>query len=54
MAGKAYETPALRVLGTLTGLTMGMNGSCPDGGGQNNQLGGMSGCGQSEMDPIPQ
>jgi hypothetical protein len=43
-----YEKPELRVLGTLTSLTMGQNGSCPDGGGQNiNQLGGMSNCGVS-------
>lgn len=31
-----YNTPELRVLGTLSGLTLGMNGSCPDGGGRNN------------------
>ena len=51
-----YETPILRVLGTFSGLTMGQNGSCPDGGGRNNtQLGGGSvngnpqkdGCGKS-------
>jgi hypothetical protein len=36
-----YQTPELRVLGTLSGLTLGMNGSCPDGGARNNtQLGG--------------
>lgn len=41
-----YEKPALRRLGALSLLTMGMNGSCPDGMGQNDtQLGGMSeGC----------
>jgi hypothetical protein len=44
-----YQKPELRALGTLTSLTMGQNGSCPDGGGQNNntQLGGMSDCGVS-------
>jgi hypothetical protein len=31
-----YSTPELRVIGTLSGLTLGMNGSCPDGGGRNN------------------
>ncbi len=36
-----YETPKLRALGTFSGLTMGQNGSCPDGGARNNtQLGG--------------
>lgn len=51
MGNKAYERPRLRELGTLSGLTMGMNGSCPDGGGLNpNQLGGMSDCGVSGMD----
>jgi hypothetical protein len=43
-----YAKPELRALGTLSGLTMGQNGSCPDGGGLNNtQLGGMSDCGVS-------
>ena len=43
-----YAKPELRALGSLTGLTMGMNGSCPDGGALNNtQLGGMSDCGVS-------
>lgn len=43
-----YETPRLRALGSLSSLTLGMNGSCPDGGGHNNtQLGGMSNCGVS-------
>ena len=38
---KQYERPTLRRLGTLSVLTMGMNGSCPDGGSQNiTQLGG--------------
>lgn len=44
---KHYETPRLRELGSLATLTMGMNGSCPDGNGNNNQLGGMSTCGVS-------
>lgn len=44
-----YTTPTLRRLGTLSALTMGMNGSCPDGNGNNNQLGGMSDCGVSGM-----
>ncbi len=45
-----YERPALRALGSFTELTLGMNGSCPDGNGLNNtQHGGMSmGC-QSGM-----
>ncbi len=51
-----YETPRLRTLGTFSGLTMGQNGSCPDGAARNNnQLGGgavgtptgQNGCGQS-------
>ena len=53
-----YQTPRLRGLGTFSGLTMGNNGSCPDGGSRNDdtQLGGGSvdvnegqtdGCGQS-------
>ena len=45
-----YQTPELRVLGTLSELTLGQNGSCPDGGGLNNtQLGGgfTPGCGKS-------
>ena len=48
-----YEAPLLRSLGTLAGLTMGMNGSCPDGNGQNNQLGGMSNCGVSDDMMMP-
>jgi hypothetical protein len=45
-----YATPELRRLGSLSGLTMGQNGSCPDGGSLNNtQLGGMSTCGVSGM-----
>jgi hypothetical protein len=31
-----YTKPELRVLGTLSGLTLGVGGSCPDGGGRNN------------------
>lgn len=50
MGNKPYERPRLRDLGTLSGLTMGMNGSCPDGTGLINQLGGMSECGVSGMD----
>ena len=43
-----YSTPQLKSLGSLASLTLGQNGSCPDGGGQNNtQLGGMSDCGVS-------
>ena len=43
-----YSKPELRSLGSLAALTLGQNGSCPDGGGHNNtQLGGMSTCGVS-------
>lgn len=52
-----YSTPELRPLGSFASLTMGQNGSCPDGNGRNNtQLGGgdagtgtggKNGCGQS-------
>lgn len=43
-----YSTPELSRLGSLASLTLGMNGSCPDGGGLNNtQLGGASDCGIS-------
>jgi hypothetical protein len=44
-----YKTPELKSLGTLTSLTLGMNGSCPDGGvlAPDTQLGGMSDCGVS-------
>jgi hypothetical protein len=43
-----YSTPELKVLGSLAALTLGQNGSCPDGGGHNDtQLGGMSDCGVS-------
>lgn len=38
-----YEKPALRALGTFTELTLGMNGSCPDGGGLNTQAPNMAG-----------
>lgn len=33
---RAYHTPELRVLGSFASLTLGNNGSCPDGGGRNN------------------
>jgi hypothetical protein len=42
-----YEQPTLRSLGTFSQLTLGMNGSCPDGNGNSNQLGGMGECGVS-------
>ncbi len=36
-----YVTPELRSLGSFASLTLGQNGSCPDGNGRNvNQLGG--------------
>ncbi len=36
-----YTTPELRMLGSFASLTLGVNGSCPDGGGRNVvQLGG--------------
>ena len=35
-----YITPEVRMLGTFAGLTMGNNGSCPDGNGENDQVGG--------------
>ncbi len=36
-----YTTPALTNLGSLASLTLGMGGSCLDGGARNNnQLGG--------------
>ncbi|CAN5883376.1 hypothetical protein BH23ACT2_BH23ACT2_24710 [soil metagenome] len=45
---KTYRTPKLRQLGSLSSLTLGMNGSCPDGNSENNtQQGGMSNCGVS-------
>lgn len=45
-----YEKPELHELGSFTELTLGMNGSCPDGNGNNiTQLGGMSDCGVSGM-----
>ena len=48
---KSYSKPELRRLGSFSQLTLGMGGSCPDGGGLNNtQLGGMSNCGVSGMD----
>lgn len=33
---RAYNTPELRTLGSFASLTLGNNGSCPDGGGRNN------------------
>ncbi len=43
-----YKTPTLKRFGTLSSLTLGQGGSCPDGGGMNvTQVGGMSDCGQS-------
>lgn len=43
-----YEKPVLRELGSFADLTLGMNGSCPDGNSNNvTQLGGMSNCGVS-------
>ncbi len=35
-----YFTPELRALGAFADLTKGQGGSCPDGGGQNDQVGG--------------
>ena len=36
-----YTTPELRGLGSFASLTLGQNGSCPDGGGRNStQRGG--------------
>jgi hypothetical protein len=31
--GVRYSTPELKFLGSLAALTLGQNGSCPDGGG---------------------
>ncbi len=31
-----YTTPELRKLGSFASLTLGENGSCPDGNGRNN------------------
>jgi hypothetical protein len=42
-----YREPSLRFLGTLADLTLGNNGSCPDGNGDNDQVGGASDCGVS-------
>jgi hypothetical protein len=45
-----YTKPVLRDLGSFSELTLGMNGSCPDGNSNNiDQLGGMGDCGVSEM-----
>jgi hypothetical protein len=46
---KAYKKPELRRLGSFSQLTLGAGGSCPDGNGNNNQVGGMSTCGVSGM-----
>ena len=35
-----YMTPELRELGSFASLTLGNNGSCPDGNGENDQVGG--------------
>lgn len=35
-----YSKPELRSLGSLAALTLGNNGSCPDGNGENDQVGG--------------
>ncbi len=40
---KQYEKPALRRLGSLSTLTMGMSGSIPDGNSQNAGPLGMAG-----------
>ena len=45
-----YTTPQLRSLGSFASLTLGMGGSCMDGGGRNNtQLGGGSIGGQQSV-----
>lgn len=49
-----YTPPVLRSLGSLAELTLGMGGSCLDGGGRNNtQLGGgaIGGAGDVECGP---
>ncbi len=49
-----YQTPRLRLLGTFSGLTMGVGGSCPDGGARNvTQLGGGSIGGTSDPECGP-
>ena len=51
---KVYNSPELRGLGSFASLTLGMNGSCPDGGGRNNtQLGGGSIGGTSDVECGP-
>ena len=42
-----YKTPTLKRFGTLSSLTLGQGGSCPDGNTNVTQMGGMSSCGQS-------
>ncbi|HEV2068233.1 MAG TPA: hypothetical protein VGR26_02855 [Acidimicrobiales bacterium] len=49
-----YLTPELRNFGTFAGLTKGVGGSCPDGGGRNNtQLGGGSIEGETSVECGP-
>ena len=51
---KTYTTPELRRLGSFASLTLGVGGSCPDGGGRNNtQLGGGSIGGGSSVECGP-
>ncbi len=42
-----YNTPTLKRFGTLSSLTLGQGGSCPDGNTNVTQMGGMSECGTS-------
>ena len=42
-----YKTPTLKRFGTLSSLTLGQGGSCPDGNTNVTQMGGMSSCGTS-------
>lgn len=44
---KRYERPALRRFGSLSVLTMGMNGSCPDGGSPAPINDNQKGCGNT-------
>lgn len=50
-----YATPELRHFGSFVGLTKGVGGSCPDGGGisNNTQLGGGSIGGTSNVNCGP-
>lgn len=46
---RAYNTPELRELGSFASLTLGNHGSCPDGGGRNNdQHGTATGCSNAD------